>query len=170
MNFDVKKSTRKCYEDQQEFQPGEVFYSSLLETADGVTERRDFCCQHWEQPESDQCLGWWKAQVPVRDSGKVYWAPRHVLLSYFEHTLKQQSTQDLAYVTALLLVQKKILVMYDDGEHPQHMKLLNRLDRTEHLVPVQDLDPQRIEVIQDELAERLFMDEPVDESENQQSE
>ena len=80
LKFDFKKSSRKCFESEREFQPGEEFYSALFECDDGSTERRDFSSDHWDGP-TDETIGWWKSRVPELGKGRVYWAPKKVLLS-----------------------------------------------------------------------------------------
>ena len=166
MNFDVRKSNRKCHVSQKDFAPGEIFYSALFELDNGETERRDFSSENWEQPEG--CIGWWKAQVPETGKGKIYWAPRKVLLSFFEHSLNQEQTLDIAYMTSLMLLQKKILVMEEELEDGAKIRLRNRLERTTFDVPVFDLDAQRMDEIQSILSEQLFMDEPVEELEKEE--
>lgn len=161
LQFDLRKSSRRCHASDRAFEPGEVFYSALIELPDGGSERRDFGIDQWEEPTED-CLGWWRAKVPERDQGKVYWAPRSVLLSYFEHTLEHEATRDIAYVVGLLLVQKRHLTLIDDGEQPELLHLHQRSEKRDFHVPVVDLAPDRLAAIQQELAERLFMDEPVD--------
>ena len=47
LNFDFKKSTRKCSQCEREIKPGEDFYSALIELDDGATERRDFAVENW---------------------------------------------------------------------------------------------------------------------------
>lgn len=160
LNFDVKKSSRKCYENQKDFSPGEVFFSALIETEDGGSERRDFCAEHWtEQPE--HCIGWWKSKVPDSGKGKIYWAPRKILLSYFQHVLDNPDQADVAFVTGLVLVQKRILTIDEDGD-TSVMQLINRVDKSSHSVPVCDVEGDRLSAIQSELAEKLFTDEPID--------
>ena len=88
-------------------QPGETFYSALIDN-DGVTERLDYCVESWDSPP-ENCIGWWMSKVPELGKGKIYWAPRQVMLSYFEHVSGQPNEADTAYVTALLLIQKKYL-------------------------------------------------------------
>ena len=160
LNFEVKKSSRKCFENQKDFSPGEVFYSALIEREDGDSERRDYCAEHWsEQPE--HCIGWWKSKVPETGKGKVYWAPRKVLLSYFQHVLDNPDYADIAFVTGLVLVQRKVLTTDDDGD-PSVMQLINRVDKVSYAVPVCEVEPDRLATIQAELAEKLFTDELID--------
>ena len=160
LSFDFKKSSRKCSQSDREFASGEEFYSALLETNEG-TERNDYSQEHWEGPP-ENCIGWWKSRMPERGKGKIYWAPRDVLVSYFEHVLGQPNSQDIAFVVALLLIQKKIMAEYDDGIDDSVIQLRNNVSKADYKVPVMELEPQRLNEIQKELAQRLFMDEPVD--------
>lgn len=164
LSFDFKKSSRKCSKSDREFQPGETFYSELVEAGDG-TERRDYSQENWQGPDEDS-IGWWKSQVPELNKGKVYWAPKNILLAYFDHIKQNEACQDLTYVTALLLVQKKIFTLMDDGGDSSHLFVKNRSDKNEHVIPVIEVSPERLQEIQAELSERLFMDEPVDSNES----
>ena len=159
LNFDVKKSSRKCFESAREFLPGEVFFSALIEIEDS-TERRDYGAEHWKGPP-EQCIGWWKSRVPEKKEGKVYWAPKNVLLAYFEHVCGDSKTVDLAYVTALLLAQKKILTI-SESEDPAIMLLQNRSSKESFEISIPDISSTRLAEIQNELSERLFMDQPVE--------
>ncbi len=158
-NFDFRRSSRKCSKSDRVIQPGEEFYSALIDTA-GETERLDFCCEAWESPP-ENCIGWWKSKVPELGKGKVYWAPRDVLLSYFEHLQEQPDQADTTYVMALLLIQKKILTLEDpDEEHANLLQLKNRQEKSSSTVEIVDVTPERIGEIQAELEERLFSDQP----------
>ena len=160
-NFDVKKSARKCYESERTFQPGEEFYSALIELENGLTERRDFAPDLWKGPPDD-CIGSWKCSVPEIGKGKVYWAPRSVLIAYFEHVKGHETTGDIAYVTALLLVQKRILKLVDNRGDRSKISLQDHNTKNKYELPVKDISPQRLIEIQDELSEKLFMDRPAD--------
>lgn len=160
-NFDFKKSSRKCYESERAFQPGEDFFSVLIELDNGESERRDFGSDVWNGPP-DENIGWWKCTVPEIGKGKVYWAPREVLLSYFDHVRAHESTSDIAYVTALLLSQKRILKLQDNGGDHSIIRLKDPRSNANYDVPVKDILPLRLTEIQDELSEKLFMDQPAD--------
>ena len=159
-NFDFKKGSRKCYESERSFEPGDDFYSVLIESDEGSPERRDFSVEKWKGPP-ETCIGWWKCHVPDLGQGRVYWAPRNVLVAYFKHVLNDPATTDVAYVTALLLSQKRILKAIDNGGNENIFRLRDS-DKETYDVPVPDIAPARLVEIQDELAERLFMDQPAD--------
>lgn len=159
LNFDFKKSSRKCFVSGREFQPGEELYSVLAECDDGTTERRDYCVENWPGAQPDH-IGSWKSRVPELGKGRVFWAPRKVLLAYFEHVHKQPASADIAFVTSLLLIQKKILTLESAGEDETTMRLRDRNTNTVFDVPVLEIEPKRLTEIQSELSERLFMDQP----------
>jgi hypothetical protein len=159
LHFNFKKSSRKCYVSEREFEPGQEFFSALFERDDGSTERRDFSGGHWAGPPED-CIGWWKSSIPELGKGRVYWAPKNVMLSYFEHVQSSPQTVDIAFVTGLLLAQKKILTIVDAGDD-ENLVLNCRSSKKTYTVPVIDVTPQRLGEIQAELSERLFMDQPV---------
>ena len=159
-NFDFKKGSRKCYESERSFEPGDDFYSVLIESEEGSPERRDFSVEKWKGPP-ETCIGWWKCHVPDLGQGRVYWAPRNVLVAYFKHVLKNPATTDVAYVTALLLSQKRILKVVDNGGDENIFRLRDS-DKETYDVPVPEIAPARLVEIQDELSERLFMDQPAD--------
>jgi len=161
VNFDFKKSSRKCFETGQAFKPGQEFVSVLIELPDGGTERRDYALEVWSGPPDD-CIGWWKCCVPELGKGKVYWAPKSVLLAYFDYVRESPATTDTAFVTALLLSQKRILKLEDNGGDETIIRLKDLSTKTVFEVAVVDIEPKRLGEIQDELSERLFMDQPSD--------
>jgi len=162
LNFEIKKSTRKCAESGRDFEPGEVFFSALIENEDGTTSREDYAAEAWEETP-EHCIGWWKSKVPETGKGKIYWAPRKVMLAYFEHVLNQPASEDIAFVTALLLIQKKYLAMVDDGE-TNSMTVRDRASKESYSVPIIEVEGSRLADIQTLLSEQLFMDEPIDDS------
>ncbi len=160
-NFDFKKGSRKCYESERSFEPGDEFYSVLLESDQGgAPERRDYGAENWKGPP-ESCIGWWKCRVPDLGQGRVYWAPKNVLIAYFKHVLDDPSTIDIAFVTALLLSQKRILKVIDNGGDETIVRLRST-DKETYEVPVPEIAPARLVEIQDELSERLFMDQPAE--------
>ncbi len=167
MNFDIKKSCRKCCESETEIQPGEEFYSALIEVNETTTQRLDYRAEHWSGPP-ENCLGWWKSRIPEQGKGRVYWAPKKVLIAYFEHAVGNPATIDIAYVTALLLAQKKYLSI-GDSDDPSLLIMEDRYAKSTYEIEVPEITPQRMHEIQDELAGRLFMDEPVDDEADEQA-
>jgi len=189
--FDVKRGSRKCCVTEQLFGPGVFFYSALIETSSGAI-RNDYSCEAWENSQwgqtanqglqtsqendstediADQSLiGWWKQRVPDLDSGKVYWAPDHVLIAWFDSLYARQSEgnsdqNETAWVMALLLMQKRLLSRQDRESESDVLYLVNKKTKQEYALHEPNIDAERIDAIQRQLEEQLFSDLPVTESE-----
>jgi len=156
LNFEFRGAGKRCSVSDRVLLPGEEFYSALIEGKTEI-ERLDFAQENWHDPPAD-CIGWWKSQVPRQPSGKVYWAPREVLLAFFDYVREQPNQADTAYLTALLLAQKKILTTKETLEQPDPnmLYLENKKDRISYQVPVVAVPPERVKEIQLELSEKLF--------------
>jgi len=188
--FDVKRGSRKCCITEQPFGPGVFFYSALVETSSGAI-RKDYSCDAWKnspwnQGESqdqqtseennstdqsaDALIGWWKQRVADLDSGKVYWAPDHVLIACFDSLYARQSKNnsdqnETAWVMALLLMQKRLLARQDRETDDDTLYLVNKKTKEEYTLHEPEIDAQRIDAIQNQLVEQLFSDLPVIEEE-----
>lgn len=157
-NFDFKKSNRKCSVTGRDFETGEEYVSALMQSEDELL-RIDFGMDHWNEPPQE-CIGWWKSRVPDLDKGRVYWAPRNVLLAYFEHLIEQPGSDDIQYVMGLLLVRKRILRLVDSvaGEAGQWIVLNDANQKKNYELTVPDLTPEQTSAIQSELEQKLFTD------------
>ena len=156
LNFDFKRTNRKCSASDRPFERGEEFVSALVDV-DGELVRKDFALKSWKEPP-ENCIGWWKSRMPDLDKGRVYWAPTDVLLAYFEHLIEQPDSQDAAYVMAVLLVRRRTLHMVETDEttEPPTLIVHHRKTGTDYRVTAVDIPSHRITEIQDELAEHLF--------------
>ena len=167
-NFDIKRNARKCCQTEKAFRPGEVFYSELIESDDGQLVRKDYAEDQW-QGMAENGIGWWKQTVPQLESGKIYWAPDEVLLSYFESLTKSPQQSEAAYVMALLMVQKRLLSLEDSVlEDETKLILRERKSGEVYEVAQQSIPPDRIKQLEEQLCENLFSDQPfVDENDDQ---
>ena len=161
-DFDFKRSSKRCSVTDRTFAPGEKYVSALVEVGDDL-QRQDFSVEEWKEPPED-CVGWWKAQIPEATEGRVFWAPDEVLLSYFDHLNESPGHEDVTYVMALLMVRKKLFSLEEfvDSDQGQRMVVLNRREKETLEVNVIDLPPDRLADIQNELEEKLFTDQPLD--------
>ena len=159
--YEFRRGGKKCSVTEKPLEPGEIYWSALIEQADGRALRADFSQDSWDGP-GDDCIGFWKQQVPDLDTGKVYWAPRSVLLSYFKHQLDKEK-MDSAFVMSLLLLQKRILTLKDsiDSEEGSVSILEDRRSSETFEVVDVDIDDDQIQQIQNELAEHLFSNQPI---------
>lgn len=159
-NFDIKRNARRCCQTDKAFRPGDCFYSELVETEDGQLERKDYAEDQWSGM-AEGAIGWWKQTVPQLESGKIYWAPDEVLLSYFRSLMKLPQQAEAAYVMALLMVQKRLLTLKDSVLEDE-TKLVLRERKSGEIFEViqQNIAPERIKQLEEELCENLFSDQP----------
>lgn len=159
LDFEVQRCTRRCAETDRELKPGETFYSVLVaEGADVV--RHDYCEEVWQGPPNDN-LGWWKSQMPQLNAKKMHWAPNDVILHYFEQLDGQPEKEDVRYILALLMVRRRIVRLEEtetDDAQREVMVLYCPRNENQYRVAVATPNKQRIEGIQQELAQLLLAD------------
>lgn len=123
-----------------------------------------------ESSNSETLIGWWKQRVPEQDSGVVYWAPDHVLIAWFDSLYasqsektqtQQENQQETAWVMALLLLQKRLLTRNDRETDSDILHLINKKTNQEYELQEPVIDEERIDCIQNHLAENLFSDRPL---------
>ena len=156
LNFDIRRTTRRCAKTERPFARGESYIWAILEEEE-AWERCDFSLEAWEGPP-EHCVAWWKNRLPERDAGKVYWAPNDVLLSYFEGLQDRPGREATRFVMALS-VGSKANPERTHPDHPQLLRLRRGKTRTDYEVAVVELDTLQKQAIQQELAEQLFTDE-----------
>jgi hypothetical protein len=156
MEYDLQHTARRCSVSDREFTPGEVYYSMLIEEGMQV-KRIDFAADAWPGPPSDS-IGWWKSQVPDRNSKKKHWAPNDVMLDFWDGLAEQPDRQDMRYVLTLLLIRRRVFRLEEETTDERGCEVLTvscpRREETYH-VPRLDPDESRIGQIQEELAALL---------------
>ena len=159
MDFEIQRCSRRCAVTGRDLKPGETFYSVLCSRGADVV-RSDYAEESWKGPP-DESLGWWKSQMPDANARKIHWAPNDVMLHYFEQLDEHEDRQDVRYVLALLMLRRRI-VRLEERQHDDRGRELMILycprNETEYQVTAVDPSPQRISVIQQELARLLFAD------------
>jgi len=156
VDFEVQRFTRVCAKTGRELQPGETYYSVLIR--DGVQIiRQDVAAGEWDTPPED-CLGWWKSEVPDPKAKKMHWAPHDVMLHYFAETENDPEQADVRYVLSLLMVRRRILRLEEtetDDAGRETMLLYCPRNETEYSVGVTPISQQRVQKIQELLAQLL---------------
>jgi hypothetical protein len=161
--YEIKRFSRRCCKTEREFQPGDVYYSALLEEGDQF-QRLDFSPEAWTGPPAE-AIGWWRCRVPDRDPNRVYWAPAAVLLEYFGRLAENPEKQELAYLMGLSLARKRLVQIVDDPSWPNTAnRLVVHVPRTnrDYRIAVSSSPPERLRQLQTELCEQLFTDQPID--------
>jgi hypothetical protein len=156
MDYELQHVARCCSVSGKEFQPGEMYYSTLVE--EGMQLKRlDYSVEAWPGP-SPESLGWWKSQVPDRNNKKKHWAPNDVMLDFWDGLADQPARQDIRYVLTLLLIRRRVFQLEEETTDEAGCEVIvvysGRRDET-YRVPATAPEPLRIQQIQDELASLL---------------
>ena len=157
LDFEVQRCSRQCAVTERKLGPGEEFYSVLeLRGADLI--RKDFASEVWQGPP-DSALAWWKSRVPDPAATRARLAPNEVLLELFDELVGQPDHADTLYVLALLLIRRRVFREEGaaDGAGDSLSVLCPRRGES-YTVPIVSPNDERIEEIQQRLAELLFAD------------
>ncbi|MEQ1902967.1 MAG: hypothetical protein ABL888_02120 [Pirellulaceae bacterium] len=160
IEFDFKRPTRRCSQTDREIGPGESYFTALIEDANGELIRADYATEAWKGPP-EECIGWWRSKIPTLDKGRIYWAPNSVLLASFEHVANQAEQKELAFVTALLLIRKRIVAWKDTIERDgkKYLVIQDNKNKRDFEIEEREVTAEQIEKIQASLAEKLFTDQ-----------
>lgn len=157
IDYEVQRCTRHCAVSGRELAGGETVYSVLL--AQGADLKRlDYAADAWPGPP-EVCIGWWKSQMPTRESKRAQMAPGEVLLEFFTGLAEQPERQDVRYVMALWLVRRRMLRLdatepADDGV--ETLILHCPRDESTHRVRTAVPNAARAAEIQTELSQLLY--------------
>ncbi|PHS03369.1 MAG: hypothetical protein COA78_17865 [Blastopirellula sp.] len=159
MDFEVQRCTRHCAETEREFEPGEPFFSALVQEEAEIV-RKDFCTDAWDGPP-EETVGWWKSQMPDPKANRMNWAPSDVMLDYFERLENDATRGDVRYILALLMVRRRILRLedpLDDEDQENQLTVYSAKREKQFQVSIVTPTSARVEEIQNELAALLFSD------------
>ena len=159
LDFEVQRFTRVCAKTDRALKPGDSFYSVLVRDGASVS-RQDVIADAWDGPPDD-CLAWWKSEVPDPKSKKTHWAPHDVMLHYFAELQDQADRPDQAdvrYVLTLLMIRRRIFRLEEtetDDEGHETMILFCPRNETEYRVDVTTVSRDRAKEIQGLMAQLL---------------
>ena len=166
VEFDIKGCSRKCAKTDQEIGRGQFYFSVLLHDDDDQLIRLDYSEEVWEGPP-EECLGWWKSQVPNLEDGKVYWAPNDVLFAYFDEILASGKNPEKLYLMALLMVRRRLMKLDDvQASNQSRIRLSSNRHDSVIEIPVVALAAQQVEQLQNDLGAHLFTNRVVGEDSN----
>jgi hypothetical protein len=159
VDFEIQRCSRRCAKTDQEFAPGDRFYSVLVAEGAEVV-RYDYSQAAWEGPPAE-AIGWWRSQMPEPNARRANWAPNDVMLDYFQQLEAQPDKADVRYILTLLMVRRRVLRLEDsevDPDGQEKMVVFCPRNETEYHVSVVSPGKARAKEIQDELARLLFAD------------
>jgi hypothetical protein len=156
---EVAAHTRQCHATGRDLQPGEEYYSALVETLVG-TERWDFSLEAWTGPP-EGTVGYWKARLPEQHSPP---APKEVpveaMLDFFDrlsesHERLNEQERRLRFVLSLLLVRKRALKLHSVRREESRDFLVVRRPSSKETIDVLDpgLTESETATVEQELAD-----------------
>ncbi len=155
--FTIQRSSRKCHKGDRPFNPGERYYSVVLQRGSELV-RQDFSKENWQGPP-DKTVGWWVGQMPAKRTGKLTLAPTIVLLDALEKLCDQPEDGDLAYLLAILLIRRRLLHEQPSDsfeDEPMFLHLTYSPNGREFVVPVHKPTSDRVEQLHQKLIDLLY--------------
>ena len=157
MDFEVKRCTRRCAASDRELQPGETFYSVLIQEGAELI-RQDFAESQWHGPP-EGAVGVWKSQMPSGQAKRVKLAPNEVMRNLFNELEGRPEKRMLRYLLALMLVRRRVLQLEGSETNEQGIEQLclrSGKDEPVHVDVAEPADAQQAEALQEELAGLLY--------------
>lgn len=108
-DYQIQANTRRCAISGRELQPGERFYSVLLDEG-GRFVRKDYASEAWQgQGPPQGAFGFWTGCVPAPDDSRRPPIDDDLLVGCFQRLEGQTDPNRLSfrYVVALLLMRRK---------------------------------------------------------------
>lgn len=110
----IARSSRTCAHSGKPIEPGEAFYSALVERDDSF-ERIDFSVESWPEVPKDDFFSYWKGKAADDASEKKQPVDYERLLAFFDNLegAAEPGKRLLRYVLALVLVRRRRLRLDD---------------------------------------------------------
>lgn len=160
--YAIQKSSRRCYDSDRLLAPGERYYSAIIQKGSELV-RRDYSAEKWSGP-TPETIGWWVAKIADKKNARTKLAPTQILLDTLQSFLETPGKTQIAYLLAVLLLRKRVLVSEDsqqtsEEESPTSLDLHSASGDQQFLVPVVEIDPAESKSIQDEILELLYTED-----------
>ena len=153
MEYQIQPNSRRCAVTGREMQPGERFFSALLEE-DHQFVRKDFCVEAWQGPPAG-AFGFWTGHVSTSNDKLKPRFDDDLLEDCFQRLEGQTEPGriNFRYVVALLLMRRRRL-RYESSKMENGVeRMILRCVRTnaEHVVVNPQLSDEAMTQVQDEV-------------------
>lgn len=160
--YAIQKSSRRCYDSDRILAPGERYYSAIIQKGSELV-RRDYSAEKWRGP-TPETIGWWVAKIADNKDARTKLAPTQILLDTLQSFLETPGKSQIAYLLAVLLLRKRVLVSEDshqtsDEDSTRSLDLRSASGDQQFLVPVVDVNPAESKSIQAEILELLYTED-----------
>jgi len=130
MDYQIQAATRRCAVSGRELQPGERFYSVLLDE-NGKFVRQDYSKEVWQGPPPG-AFSFWLGRVPPPEQGRGPRIDDDLLFDCFQRLESEAEAArvNFRYVVALLLMRRRRL-KFEEARQENGQELLRlRCTRT----------------------------------------
>jgi hypothetical protein len=113
VQYQLQAPTLRCVSSGRELKPGEVFYSVLHDTPQGLV-RSDYSVEAWAGPPSD-AFSFWRSRVPVPNQTTIPRVDNEAAWHCFIDldTTNEPNKLQFRYILALLLTRRRLLKLVD---------------------------------------------------------
>ncbi|MEM6979116.1 MAG: hypothetical protein AAF539_05560 [Planctomycetota bacterium] len=168
-DYKITRASRQCAVSKRALEPGEVFFSVVVEVDDGL-HRQDIASEHWDEPP-ENALGWWRNRVPVATTQKRQIAPPEVLIELLRTLGDHAERSDSRYLLALMCLRKRIVKMrastslgrgrsLSSEDIDETLQLESTLDGSPLDVAVVPISAARADILHEELDALMHIDAP----------
>jgi hypothetical protein len=153
MDYQIQPNTRRCAVTGRDLQPGERYFTALLETA-GQFVRQDYSAAAWQGPPAGT-FSFWSGLVPPESEHRKPRFDDDLLVECFERLEGQTepSRASFRYVVALLLMRRKRFRFEEARTEGGHEILVVKCTRTgaRHHVVHPGMTPEEMTAVQEEV-------------------
>jgi hypothetical protein len=151
--YQIEANTRRCAISGRQLQPGEKYFSVLLDEG-GKFHRRDYSADAWQGPP-EGAFSFWAGRIPAENDSARPKIDDEMLLDCF-HRLdgdEDPARVNFRYIVALLLMRRKRFRFEEARMDGEQEILVLRCVRTGQQVRVVNplLTEQEMAVVQDEV-------------------
>jgi len=113
MEYQIQTNTRRCALSGRSLEPGDRFFTALLDTG-GNLERRDYCAEACSGPPAE-AFSFWSGRIAPPEAKRLPPIDTELLLDCFQRLAGQDDPERIRfrYIVALLLVRRKKLRLID---------------------------------------------------------
>jgi len=158
--YQIQASTRRCAATARELQPGERYFSVLLEES-GSLVRKDYCLESWKGPPLG-AFGFWQARLATGQTPRRPPIDDDLLLECFQRLAPEGADEpgrqegnrvSFRYVLALLLMRRRRLRLEDTRQEGGREVLILRCTRSGERFQVTDpgLSDDQLEAVQEDV-------------------
>ncbi len=165
MDYKISRSTRTCIACEKQFNEGEEYFAAIFEGPEQFL-RKEFCAACWAgdtgREAAEGSYSHWKVRVPEKPAERKHKLDVRAASTFFRRLAgsDEPHKRDFAYLLALLLMRKKVLVQRETTRNGEKdfMVLRFRGEDEDYRTEDPHLPAEALERVKDDLGSLLNMD------------